>query len=241
MRQLNYNTHLLSVGTACAFFIALLLVGEIFVFALFPRPETVLAHFELFGKSWLVGLLTMDLLGLISYILFIPLSLALFVVVRKHGEMLLVAALVLFYIGIADFMATNTAFSVLSLSREYAAASTQTEREDILAAGRAMFTLFNENAFLVSYVMVSAAWVILSVVMLRSTLFTRLTSWAGVLAGLSGIIAVILEHVTSERPVLYTAIGFYFAAIVFLFIWVTGIGAGFRRLTGTLTRRTSGD
>jgi hypothetical protein len=92
-----------------------------------------------------------------------------------------------------------------------------------LAAGQAMFTLFNENAFLVSYVLVSAAWTMIAGVMLRSQVFSRTTGYAGILAGAAGIVAVVLEHILM-REALFVAISLYFVAIVFLFIWVVLTG-----------------
>lgn len=167
-------------GGIAAFLIAALLLGEIAVYASLPRPETVLEHFELFEENPLAGLLTLDLLGMISYVLFIPTILALYVALRRASEAGMAVATVLFLVGIAAFFATNTAFSVLDLSQRYAEATTDADRAVILAAGQAMFTLFNENAFLVSYVIVSAVWLMIGTVMLRSPLFGRASAAAGI-------------------------------------------------------------
>ena len=99
----------------------------------------------------------------------------------------------------------------------------------LLAAGQTMLTLFNENAFLVSYVIVSASWLMISIIMLKSDIFSRTTAWAGMLAGGAGILAVILEHVSASQAVLTVSIAFYFAAIAFLLVWVILTG---RRVYG---------
>ncbi len=224
---------LYKLGGAAALIIAVLLLGEIVVYASIPQPATVIDHFALFRDNWLVGLLTLDLLGMIAYLLFIPTILALYVALRPTSESVMLVATVLFFVGIADFFATNTAFSVLSLSNQYAAATTDAERAMLLAAGQTMFTLFNENAFLVSYVLVSAAWTMIAGVMLRSQLFGRLTASAGILAGGAGIAAVILEHISTLRAIFVLAIALYFAALVFLFIWVVLAGRRLYRL-GTI-------
>ena len=138
---------------------------------------------------------------------------------RQTNEAMMAIATVLFFIGMAEFFATNTGFSMLSLSNRYAAATTDTERSILLAAGEAMLTIFNENAFLLSYVLVSISWTMISVGMFRSTTFSRINSTAGILAGSSGLLAVLLEH-TTPASYLFIAISFYFAAIVFLFIWM---------------------
>lgn len=211
---------LYKLGGVAALIIAVFLVGEVIVYAVLPRASTTLEQFTQFQNNWLFGLLTFDLLGMISYLFFIPMILALYMVLRRHSEAIMIVGTVLFFVGIAEFFATNTSFSMLDLSHRYAAATTDAERAMFLAAGQSMLTQFNENAFLVSYVIVSAAWLMISVIMLRSNTFSRLTAWAGILTGAAAIIAVILEHVSTMQVILNISIAFYFAAIVFLLIWV---------------------
>lgn len=175
-------------------------------------------------------MLSLDLLGMIAYLLFIPMILALYVTLGKPGDAVSLIATVLFFIGIADFFATNTAFPVLALSSQYEAATSEAERAVYLAAGQAMFALFNENAFQVSYVLVSAAWVMISGAMLGSDAFSPKTAVAGILAGATGIAAVVLEHVPTGEMVQNLAIALYFSAIVFLLAWVILTGRRLLRL-----------
>ncbi len=210
---------LYKLGGVTALMIAILLLGEIAVYAILPRPSTAIEYFALFRDNWLAGLLYLDLLGMISYLLFVPMILSLYMALRRTSESVMIVATALFFVGIAAFFATNTAFPMLSLSSQYATATTDTERTMFLAAGQTMIALFNENAFLQSYVIVSAAWTMISGVMLRSNIFSRITAYAGILAGTAGILAVVLEHILAEDA-LFLAISLYFAAIVFLFAWV---------------------
>jgi hypothetical protein len=142
---------LYKLGGVTALLIAVLLLGETAVYAVLPRPSTAIEYFALFRDNWLSGLLYLDLLGMISYLLFVPTILALYMALRQTSEAVMLVATALFFVGIADFFATNTAFPVLSLSSHYAAAKTEAERVMFLTAGQTMVTLFNENAFLVSY------------------------------------------------------------------------------------------
>lgn len=89
-----------------------------------------------------------------------------------------------------------------------------------LAAGQALLTLFNVGAFQVSYVIVSAAWLIISAVMLKSSIFGRATAYAGILASATAIGAVALEHTPVIGGLFALIISLYFAAIVLLAIWV---------------------
>ena len=189
---------LYKIGSLSAFFIAILMVGEIFVFALIPNTDNPVEIFELFSKSNLLGLLFFDLLGMISYILFIPFILSLFIILKKSNWALLIWGTILFFIGITVFFATNTGFSVLRLSRQFDAATSAEERNMLLAACKTMITSFDVNAFLVSYVIVSIAWTMISFVMLKDKYFCRTSAYAGLFAGLSGLIAEIIENMLSQ-------------------------------------------
>jgi len=211
---------LYKVGGVATLIIAVLLVGEIIIFAVWPQPGTVIDYFTLFRSNWLVGLLDFDFLGMIAYILFVPVILALYVALRQANEAFMAIAVALFFVGITVFFATNTAFSMLSLSGEYAVATTDAQRSMFLAAGQALLTTFNIGAFQVSYVIVSAAWLMISAVMLRSNVFGRVAACSGILAGVTAIGAVALEHTPVIGGLFALLLSMYFAAIVFLAIWV---------------------
>jgi len=210
------------IGGISAIVIAFLLLGEIFVYSVLPNPVSTKEYMELFLKNSIFGLLHFDLLGMVSYIFFIPLIISLYTILRPNYESVMLIAIGLFFIGISVFYATNTGFSMLSLSKQYALAISESDRAIILASFQAMLTLFKVNAFMVSYVIVSASWIMISGAMLRSKLFSRFTAWMGILAGASGIIAEIIEN--TLKPLIMVAIFFYFLAIAFLFLWVVLTG-----------------
>ena len=186
---------LYKLGSISAIIISILLLGDFVVYgvtyAVWPNLSTPIDYFKLFSNNWLVGLLNFDLLGMISYLLYVPVILTLYFALRRKSETIMIVATVLFVVGIAAFFASNTAFPMLTLSNQYAVAKTEAERAMIEAASLAMITLFNQNAFMVSYAIVSAAWTMIASVMLRSNLFNPITAWAGILGGGSGVIAVI--------------------------------------------------
>jgi hypothetical protein len=215
---------LYKVGGVAALIIAVLLLCEIIVFSVWPQPDTVMGYFELFQDNWLVGLLDLDLLGMVAYFMFVPVVLALYIVLRRASESFMAIGTVLFFVGISVFFATNTAFSIFSLSNQYAAATTDAQRAMFLSAGQATLTSFTVGAFQVSYVIVSGAWLIIAAVMLRSSIFSRATASSGILAGATGIGAVALEHTPVIGGVFPLIVALYFAAIVFLVIWVVLAG-----------------
>lgn len=205
-------------SSIAGFLIVLLMLGEIFVYAFIPNQDSPIEIFGLFHDNALVGLLFFDLLGMISYLLFIPFIFSLYRIMKKSNTTIIIVGTILFFIGITVFFANNTGFSLLSLSRQYEVATTDAEKAMLLAACKTMITLFDVNAFMVSYVIVSLAWSMISYVMLKSKIFSRNTGYVGIFAGLAGIIAEIIEN--TLKQFLIVAISFYFLAIVLLIIWV---------------------
>lgn len=72
---------------------------------------------------------------------------------------------------------------MLSLSNQYSVATTDVERSTFLAAGQVMLETWQGTAFDVSYILGALAALIVSVVMLRSHVFGKVTAYAGILMG----------------------------------------------------------
>ena len=176
---------LYKLGGAAALIVAVLLPIEIIVFTAYPLPGTVIGYFTLFQSNRLMGLLDLYLLEVFTYVLFVPMFLALYAALRRVNESYMALATTLAIIGIAVFLATNNPFSMLSLSDQYAAATTDAQRSQFLAAGQALLANTNQRAvggFNMGFFLVSAAGLIVSAVMLRSNIFSKVTAYVGVLA-----------------------------------------------------------
>jgi hypothetical protein len=76
---------------------------------------------------------------------------------------------------------------MLTLSNQYAAATTDAQRSLLEASGQAMLAIYQGTAFDVSYVLLSVAPLIISVVMLRSSAFGKVTAYVGILANAIGL------------------------------------------------------
>jgi hypothetical protein len=173
---------LYKVGGAAALVTAVFIPIQIIVFIVSPPPVTVIGWFTLFHDNRLFGLIDMDLLLVANNVLLVPIFLALYVALRRAGESVMAIATALGFAGLALYIASNTVFSMLSLSDQYAAAATDAQRSLFLAAGQAMLAIYNGTAFHVSYVIGSVAMIIISVVMLRSNIFGKVTAYLGILA-----------------------------------------------------------
>ncbi len=174
---------LYQVGAGAALTVLLFMPIQMIVFFVWPPPSTVIGWFTLFQDNALVGLLDLDLLLIVDYVLTGLLFLALWAVLKRASPPLMAIALTLELVGITTYFASTAAFEMLSLSSQYAAASTGAQRAMLLAAGQAMLVTWQGTAFNVSYILSAAALLIVSAVMLRSYLFSKFTAYVGMVGG----------------------------------------------------------
>lgn len=179
---------LCKAGGAAALTMLVLMVIQIIVFTIWPPPSTAEGYFTLFHSNWLLGLLSLDLLYIVDSILLILIYLALYVVLKKAGESSMLIALVFGVVGIAAYFASNTAFEMLSLSRQYSAATTEAQRIMLLTEGQVMLETYKGTAFDVYYVLNTINLFIFSFIMLRSNIFSKTTAYLGILAAVLMII-----------------------------------------------------
>jgi len=166
-----------------------LLVGVCFVIELIGviatglPPTTVIGWFTLLQHDWLRGLFDLFLLDLVSVALYVPLYLALYVALRRASPSFIALATILAFIGIAVYFASNTAFWMVSLSDQYAAATTDAQRSFLLAAGQGALVGLAQGSSTGLYVaetFSALAGLIISVVMLRSKVFGTVTAVVGI-------------------------------------------------------------
>ena len=97
-------------------------------------------------------------------------------------------AMALVFVGIATYFPSNIAFSMLFLSDQYAQSTTDAQRNLLLASGQAILASLQSSTFYVSYILMSAATLIISAVMLRSeNIFGNVTAYVGILASALGL------------------------------------------------------
>ncbi len=154
-------------------------------------PSTALGWFTLLQESRFVGLALLDVVDLVNYALLGLIFLALYGALRRASKSATVIAAASGLVGIAVYFASNQAFSILSLSDQHAAATTETQRTMLLAAGEALLAMHNPGVIYqgtgiyVSLLLVTLAALAFSLVMLRSSIFGRVTALVGIVATVS--------------------------------------------------------
>ena len=175
---------LYKVGGAAALFGVAIIPAQLAIFIAWGQPGTALGWFTLFQENELAGLLAFEFLFVVNAALGISTTLALYIALRRVNESLMAIALALGLVEAIALIMARPALEMLSLSNQYAGATTDAQRAMFLAAGEAMLATFNGTAFHVSYNIFSIFLLIVSLVMLRSNIFGRVTAAMGILAAI---------------------------------------------------------
>ncbi len=190
-------------GVAALIAAAAILAGVVTYIA-WPPPEegTVVDWFALFQNNGLVGMLSLDLAMLVSYLALIPVVLALYANLRRDGESLMALAATFSVIAIATYFASSRLFEMLALSQQYAAATTEAEKALLVAAGQSMLTTYlgsfappgalpgwnyQGTAFNVSFVLWSVAGIMTSFAMRRSGSFGKAAGPLGIVGNAAAL------------------------------------------------------
>lgn len=180
-----------AIGAVAALLVMASIVVAIVVFVVNPPPTKVADWFKLYHDNAVLGTLDADLMMLTSFLLMGAIYLALFGALRRASEPLMALALGAGFVSIVSYVAANPAFGLLSLSNQYyASATTAAERTQLLAAGQGLLANWTGSAFDVSYLLSGVAMLIISMVMLRSAVFSRATAYVGLVIGVFGLVPV---------------------------------------------------
>jgi hypothetical protein len=128
------------------------------------------------------------------------------------------ASTALAFLGIAVYLASNTIFALLSLSSQYAAATTDAQRSMFLTAGQALLAIDQGSGVDVGLFLFLVAVLMTSVMMLRSGIFGRATAYAGILAGVVAVAYYISSAFTPLAIFILEAGGLFFV------VWVVLVG-----------------
>ncbi len=189
---------LYKVGGAAALIAGLIfrrnLGPEISLFSAQAQPITVVDWFTLLTRNKLLGIAYLNFFDIVDYALLGLMFLALYAALKQINKSAMTIATTLGMVGIAVYFASNTAFSMLSLSDQYARATTEAQRSMLLAAGQAVLAINDPGAtyqgtgVYMSFLLVALAGLIISLVMLRSNTFSKVTAYVGILASACDLI-----------------------------------------------------
>lgn len=174
---------LFKAGSLAAAAVVAFIPLQTVIYAVWPPPTTVVGWFDLFAKSAFIGLVDMDLVLLIDYLLMGVVVLALYMLLRRVAPVLMTAALALQFLGIAAYFSSTTAFEMLALSRQYAAVPGAGAQSSIVAAGQVLLVTWQGTAYNVSYVLGGLVVLAITGALHRSRLFGKTIVYIGWVMG----------------------------------------------------------
>jgi hypothetical protein len=161
------------------------------------RTVTVVDWFTLFQNHWFIGLRNLGFLNLIGAALLAPMILAIYSVLRRDNDAYPAFGAILYFMGMAVYLASSRAFPMLSLSGQYANATTDAQRALFLAAGQAMLAEGQGRAGLP---LIEFACLVISAVMLSSKVFSKSTAYAGILGNMLLLVVEIILAFERRLP-----------------------------------------
>jgi hypothetical protein len=216
------------VGAGAAVGVLVLMPLQMVVFIAWPPPDTAVEWLTLFRENAVVGLLDMDLLLTVDYVLLAVVFLALATNLVRRSPSLAVLSLMLELLAISSYFASMTAFEMLTLSRQYADASDGARRTIIEGTAHGLLATWEGTAFNVSYVLSAVALLMVSTVMLRSKVFSRAAGWSGVLAGAMSVVPPTVGSVGMVLSI---------ASLAPTAVWLWLVARGLTRPSAVVIRR----
>ena len=158
-----------------------------------PYPTAASDWLALFQRSKVLGLLYLNALDVFSIAILGIMFLALYVALKRIHESYMVIAAALAFIGIAAFVSSraDAVSATLSLSGQYATATAEAQRAQILAAWQAAEAPIRATPQTIGFLFIALASLVTSIVMLQSKVFGKATAYIGIIAG----IVTLADHV----------------------------------------------
>ena len=152
---------------------------------------TVIDWFTLFQNHWFLALRNLGLLNIIGAAFLAPTILAIYSALRGDNEAYAAFGTILFFVGLAVYLASSRAFPMLSLSSQYAVATTDAQRSLLAAAGQAMLAEGQSRA---GIPLMEFACLVISALMLRGKVFSKAAAYAGILGN---ALLILVEIITT--------------------------------------------
>lgn len=170
-------------GVAALLQLASILVMIVVSATLGLKPATVQEYFAVLQANKLAGILRDDFTSLFLIAMYLGTFPALYFSLRRVNATYTTLATLFTFVAVTTCFATHSGFSLIHLSDQYAATTTDTQRAQLLAAGEAILAanMWNSSGAYMSGILLQGAGVIISAVMLRSKDFSKVTAYAGML------------------------------------------------------------
>ncbi|MCG2784276.1 MAG: DUF4386 domain-containing protein [Anaerolineae bacterium] len=197
------------LGGIASIVIALSIAFAIAAYFIWPykgNTTSIEAIFAILQADRLGGLISLDISMLMIAPINILMFLAIFAALKRENESVALIALVLALIAVVLVIVCRPLVELTVLSNHYAAATDPTEKLRYLAAGEVLRSSLDGTAWMMQTVFFMLAGLINCLLMLRTTFFSKATSWLGIVISAIGL-------------------GFFLPGVGLLFLFLNTIGS----------------
>ncbi len=169
-------------GLACIIFFAYCLATFLIMMFIGPPPKTVEECFLLLNENKLAGLLRLDILTVFTMPLYYIIFFSIYFAIKRSDQGMALFSTLLIFVGLTLYLSTASVFSYLNLSEKYATATTDLEKNQILAAGEAIFSsdMWRGTSAFIGGLLLQTGALLISFLMLKSNVFSKITAYTGI-------------------------------------------------------------
>lgn len=180
-RQCDWNVLCKAGGVAALLLWAYSIITMIALITVGGQPSTAQEAFAILQKNPLVGFLRLDSLTLIMMPAYYALFAGLYVALHGTNRVHTTIATTLAFIGVTLFLSTPSVLSMAYLSAQHSAATSEVRRTLLLAAGEGIIAsdMWHSTGAIMGGILLQTACVLISVVMLKGTIFSKATAYIG--------------------------------------------------------------
>jgi hypothetical protein len=190
-------------------------------------PDGPEAYYALYQQSPLIMLLRGDVLLLVLLGGYLGVFPALYVALKRSSPVAVFYATLLTLMGVIGFFVTESTFALYHLAGQYAAATGEALRAQLIAAGHAVLAAnhWHSSGAYMNGILAQGSGVIISLVMLRSRDFSKVTA----ISGLVGNAVDLVQHLLHPfAPSIAAPIQMVMG--IFYFVWFPMLARDFFRL-----------
>ena len=162
---------------------AVILLGIVtyFIWPYAPGNKSTESILLLLKSNPLGGLISLDLFLFVGNLFSILLFLALYVSLKPLNESYALLALIVGLVGVVLLIPSRPLVELVSLSAQYAAATTEAAKAQYLATGDGLLTAFNGTGWFMNTLLGGISLLVSSILMLRSRIYSKATALVGII------------------------------------------------------------
>jgi len=197
-------------GLTCMILIAYSLFTMLIMVGIGTPPETIEECFSMLKENRLYGLLRLDILTVFVMPLYYLLFYSIYLALKDTNKEFLSISTILVFAGLTLFLATPSVFSYLHLSDEYAKATIESDKNQLIAAGEAILAsdMWHGTGAKIGGILIQLGALIISMIMLKSNVFNKLTAYTGI--------------VTHGLDLAHIVIGFFLPTVGIILMAIAG-------------------